>query len=357
MAFYATPATGAAWIVPRKYVEKVGEDGFKKAPVGAGPYRFVSFTPGVELVLDAFDGYWRKTPSVRRLVFKSVPDAVTRLAMLKRGEVDIAYAVNGELGEEVRRTPGLTLRPTPFVATHWLVFADQWDPGSPWHDRRVRLAANHAVDRQAINQAVTLGYSRITGSIIPTSFEFYWQPPLYAHDPNKARQLLAEAGHPKGFDAGDLWCDASACVYAEPVLNELQAVGIKAKLRPLERAGFLKAYQEKKLKNIIFGLSGIFGNAATRLEPFVVSGGAFAYGGYPDIDGLFKEQAGELDPRKREAILHRIQQLIHEKAMVLPVWQLALLQGVGPRVAESGFGLIADYPWSAPYEDLKLKAR
>jgi len=357
MAFYATPATGAAWIVPRKYVEKVGEDGFKKAPVGAGPYRFVSFTPGVELVLDAFDGYWRKTPSVRRLVFKSVPDAVTRLAMLKRGEVDIAYAVNGELGEEVRRTPGLTLRPTPFVATHWLVFADQWDPGSPWHDRRVRLAANHAVDRQAINQAVTLGYSRITGSIIPTSFEFYWQPPLYAHDPNKARQLLAEAGHPKGFDAGDLWCDASACVYAEPVLNELQAVGIKAKLRPLERAGFLKAYQEKKLKNIIFGLSGIFGNAATRLEPFVVSGGAFAYGGYPDIDGLFKEQAGELDPRKREAILHRIQQLIHEKAMVLPIWQLALLQGVGPRVAESGFGLIADYPWSAPYEDLKLKAR
>ena len=97
MAFYATPATGAAWIVPRKYVEKVGEDGFKKAPVGAGPYKFVSFTPGVELVLEASEGYWRKTPSVKRLVFKAVPDAVTRLAMLKRGEVDIAYAVNGEL--------------------------------------------------------------------------------------------------------------------------------------------------------------------------------------------------------------------------------------------------------------------
>ena len=106
MAFYGTPATGAAWIVPRKYVEKVGEDGFKKAPVGAGPYKFVSFTPGVELVLEAFEGYWRKTPSVKRLVFKAVPDAVTRLAMLKRGEADIAYAVNGELGEEVRRTPG-----------------------------------------------------------------------------------------------------------------------------------------------------------------------------------------------------------------------------------------------------------
>src|SRR5262250_2448864 len=70
LTFYATPATGAAWIVPKKYVEKVGEEGFKKAPIGAGPYRFVSFNPGVELVLEAFDGYWRKTPSVKRLVFK-----------------------------------------------------------------------------------------------------------------------------------------------------------------------------------------------------------------------------------------------------------------------------------------------
>ena len=357
LAFYGTPATGAAWIVPRKHVEKVGEDGFKKAPVGAGPYRFVSFTPGVELVLEAFEGYWRKTPAVKRLVLKAVPDAATRLAMLKRGEVDIAYAVNGELGEEVRRTPGLTLRPTPFVATHWILFADQWDPHSPWHDRRVRLAANHAVDRQGMNQALTLGFSRITGSIIPASFDFYWPPPLPGHDPARARQLLAEAGHPRGFDAGDLWCDTSACQYAEPVLNDLLAVGIKARLRPLERAAFLKAYQEKKLKNLVYGLSGIFGNAATRMEPFVVSTGAYAYGGYPDIDALFKEQAGELDAKKREALLHRIQQLIHDKAMVLPIWQLALLQGVGPRVAEAGLGLIADYPWSAPYEDVRLKPR
>src|SRR5262249_25570439 len=112
LAFYATPATGAAWIVPRKYVEKVGEEGFKKAPVGAGPYRFVSVSPGVELVLEAHDGYWRKAPAVKRLVFRMVPDETTRLAMLKRGEVDIAHALRGALAEEVKRTPGLTFRPT-----------------------------------------------------------------------------------------------------------------------------------------------------------------------------------------------------------------------------------------------------
>jgi len=141
---------------------------------------------------------------VKRLVFKSVSDVTTRLAMLKRGEVDAAYTLLGEIGEEVRRTPGLTLRPTRFTSTHWILFADQWDANSPWHDRRVRLAATHAVDRQAINQAESLGFSKITGSIIPTSFEFYWQPPVYPYDLAKAKQLLAEAGYPKGFDAGDL---------------------------------------------------------------------------------------------------------------------------------------------------------
>src|SRR5438128_840416 len=104
MTFYATPATGAAWIVPKKYVERVGDDGFKKAPVGTGPYRFVSFTPGIELVVEAFEGYWRKVPPVKRLVFKSVPDESTRLAMLKRGETDIVYRMRGPSAEEVKRT-------------------------------------------------------------------------------------------------------------------------------------------------------------------------------------------------------------------------------------------------------------
>jgi peptide/nickel transport system substrate-binding protein len=357
MTFYGTPATGAGWIVPKKYVEKVGEEGFKKHPIGAGPYRFVSFSPGVELVLEAFDGYWRKTPSVKQLSFKVVTEISTRMAMLKTGEADIAYAMTGPLGEEVRRTPGLTLQPTPFSSTHWIVFADQWDASSPWHDRRVRLAATYAVDRPAMNQAETLGFSKITGSFIPTSFEFYWQPPIYPYDPAKAQQLLTEAGYARGFDAGDFWCDAGATNFCEPVQNYLQAAGIRTKLRPLERAAFMKSYQEKKLKNIVYSLSGVAGNAATRLEAFTVSGGSYAYGGHPDIDGLFREQASELDPKKREVVLHRIQQLIHEKVMYLPIWQLSLLQAYGPRIAESGLGLIADYPWSAPYEDVKLKAK
>src|SRR5437899_3088086 len=129
LTFYGS-ATGSGWVVPRKYVEKVGEEGFKGAPIGAGPYKFVSFNPGVELVLEAFDGYWRKPPSVKRLIFRVIPDEATRLAALKAGEVDIVYSIRGELAEELERTPGLTLKPAVIQGTFWLGFLDQWNPKS-----------------------------------------------------------------------------------------------------------------------------------------------------------------------------------------------------------------------------------
>jgi peptide/nickel transport system substrate-binding protein len=357
MTYYGSLTTGAGWIVPRKYLEKVGDDGFKRAPVGAGPYRFVSFNPGVELVLEANESYWRKSPSVKKLVLKSIPDEATRLAMLKRGEADVVYLLQSALAEEARRTAGLTLRPTPIVSTHWLAFLDQWDPKSPWADRRVRLAANHAIDRQVMNEAITLGFSRITWSIIPQSFDFYWQPPAYPYDPARAKQLLAEAGYPKGFDAGDFWCEPATATMSEAAIGYLQAAGIRVRLRPLERAAFFKGYQEKKLKDIAYTITGAFGNAATRIETFVASGGTYVYGGYPDIDGLFREQAGELDRKRREAMLQRIQQLMHEKVMYAPIWELGFIHAQGPRVAESGLGLILGWGFSAPYEDVKLKGK
>jgi peptide/nickel transport system substrate-binding protein len=357
MTFYGTPATGAAWIVPKKYVEKVGDEGFKKAPVGAGPFKFVSFKPGVELTLEASEQYWRKAPNVKTLGFRVIPDESTRLASLKRGEIDVAYSIRGALAEELKRTSGLTLKPTYIPFTSWYVFLDQWDPKSPWADKRVRLAANLAIDRQGINQAETLGFSKVTGSIIPTDFEFAWKPPLYPYDPKKAKQLLAEAGYPNGFDAGSISSDMVYAPFAEAVSDNFRTVGIRVQLRPLERAAFFKEYGEKKLKHIVQSGSAAFGNAATRIEAYVAAGGLYVYGSYPDIDGLFAEQAAEPDRGKREATLHRIQQLMHEKVMYAPLMEPAFLNGFGPRLAESGLGLITNHAYSAPYEDVKLKPK
>jgi peptide/nickel transport system substrate-binding protein len=353
MTFYMG-ATAAAWVVPKRYLEEVGDEGFKKAPVGAGPYKFVSFTPGLELTMESFDQYWRKTPSIKRLVFKVIPDEATRLAALRRGEIDIAYSIRGELAEEIEHTKGLTLKPTVIQAPFWLYFPDQWDAKSPWFDQRVRLAASLALDRKSINQALTLGHSSITGSIIPETFPSYWQPPLPEYDPTRSKKLLAEAGHPDGFDAGEYYCDVSYANVAEAVVNNLREIGIRARLLPLERAAFFKGYAEKQFKNIIQGASGAFGNAATRLEAFVVKDGTYVYGSYPDIDVLFEKQAAELDTKKREAMLRRMQELVHERTIYAPIWQLAFINASGPRVRESGLGLIAGHAYSAPYEDVTL---
>ena len=355
LTFYAG-ATGAGWIVPEKYVTKVGEAGFKKAPIGAGPYKFVSFTPGTELVLEAFDQYWRKAPRVKRLVMKVIPDEATRVAALKRGEVDIAYSIRGEAAEAVKQTPGLTLKPVAVQGTFCVYFADQWDPKSPWHDSRVRRAASLAIDCKTINQALTLGFSQVTGNpIVPNMYEYYWQPPKPVFDTAQAKRLLGEAGFPNGLDAGLYYCDSSYANIGEAVVNNLREVGIKVQMRPIERAGFLKGYAEKQFKNLIQAGPGAFGNAATRLEMLVVKGGQFVYGSYPDIDALFPQQAVETDRGKREALLHKMQQMMVERMIFAPIWQLAFINGVGPRVTESAFGLIPGFPYTAPYDDLALK--
>jgi peptide/nickel transport system substrate-binding protein len=288
---------------------------------------------------------------------RGVPDVATRLVMLKRGEADIAYAFAGSMAEEIKRTPGLTLRPFYPPLMVWLVFTEQWDPKSPWADRRVRLAANLALDREAMNQAETLGLSKLTASIIPRGFEGYWPVPLYAYDPPRAKQLLAEAGYPNGFDAGPISVDISWTTVTEAIVNDLRAVGIRATVRPLERAAFVKEYQDKRLRPIVQSGSATFGNAATRLDAYVASTGPFTYGTYPDIEGLMRELTGEIDRGKRETILHRIQQLIHDKVMYAPLWEQAGIGAFGPRVAEPAIGLITNMATSAPYEELRLKVK
>jgi peptide/nickel transport system substrate-binding protein len=355
MTFYGTSATGAAWIVPRKYVEKVGEDGFKKAPIGAGPYKVVSFNPGIDLVMEAFEGYWRKIPSVKRLVFRSMPDETTRAAALKAGDVDIVYLLSGPTAQEVKRTPGLRLAAAMPPGVVFLDLPEQWDPKSPWHDRRVRLAASHALDRNALNQAETLGLSHPTGGLIPRVLDFARAYPPPPYDPARAKKLLAEAGYPNGFDAGDLTPFPPFFSLAEAIGGYLQAAGIRTRLRTMERAAFLTAWREHKIRGVIMGLGAPAGNAATRIEAYVTKGGIYSSGEVPEIESLFQRQARELDRKKREGMLHQIQQIMQDRAMYVPIYELAFLWGVGPRVEEACVDHIKGFSYSAPYEDLRLK--
>ena len=170
MTFYGTTATAAGIVVPKKYVTQVGDDGFRKHPIGAGPYKFVSHTPGVEVVLEAYAGYWRHVPYVKRLVMKSVPEGTTRAAMLKTGEADIAYALDGPDAENVKRDPRLQIVASKHASITWLEFADQWDAKSPWSDKRLRMAVNHALNRRPSTRPPVSGSVPRPASSFPASW-------------------------------------------------------------------------------------------------------------------------------------------------------------------------------------------
>src|SRR5262245_890466 len=117
----------------------------------------------------------------------------------------------------------------------------------------------------------------------------------------------------------------------------------------------LALISSKKATGVCVCTSSLYGNAASRMSEVIPSDGAYAYGGYPDIDALFKQQAAETDRKKREALLHQIQRLVYERVRYGPIFEYMWPSGIGPRVAEPALMLINPYPWSAPLEDVRLK--
>jgi peptide/nickel transport system substrate-binding protein len=138
------------------------------------------------------------------------------------------------------------------------------------------------------------------------------------------------------------------------MVNDLKGIGIRVKMRSMERAAFVAAWREKKLRGLFFTAAGNAGNAASRVEAFMHSKGSFAYGGYPDMDDLFQQQARERDTGRREAMLHKIQQLAVDRVMFAPIMDFRTLRGVGPRIAEHALDTMPLVPYPA-YEDMKLK--
>ena len=315
----------------------------------------MSHKPGIELVMEANESYWRKVPSVKRLVYKVVPEPTTRVAMLKRGEVDVAYLLEVPQAQELKRDPNIKLAFSGGIAVFFLDFLEQWDPKSPWHDKRVRLAASYALDRQALSDAETLGASKPAGQLHPTRLDFALPLEPLAHNPARAKQLLAEAGYPNGFDAGELHQLPPYFSLGEAIIGNLQAVGIKLKMRPMERAAYFSALQSKKLKGVCFCSSALYGNAASRMSEIVseqrrlclrrLSGRRRALQAARARDGP-EEARGDAAPDSAA----------HERAHAdRPDLRVFLAQRNRAARGESTLMMINPFPWSAPLEDVRLK--
>ena len=241
----------------------------------------------------------------------------------------------------MRKTPGLKLMAARTNTIFFLDFVEQWEPKSPWHDQRVRLAASLAIDRKAINDAESLGFSGLTGNIVPRHMEFALPIEPHPYDPKRAKQLLAEAGYANGFDAGDLTPNPP---YFGMGGGDHQLPRARWGSGPgsgrMERAAFLTSYREKKLKGVVMAPQGTAGNAATRIETMATKNGLYAYGVLPEVEDLFQRQAKEMDRKKREELLHQAQKILHDKVVFAPIWENGFIRGVGP--ARGGAGAEPD---------------
>jgi peptide/nickel transport system substrate-binding protein len=353
---------GAGWVVPAKYYEKVGPEGFVQTPIGAGPYKFVSQQQGISLEFEAFADYYRPV-AVRQLTMISVPEAATRIAMLERGEADIIYNVPGELIDRIKSNPKLMLAPV-VSANFWLEFPGFQDANNPFHDKRVRQAVSLAVDRDAMNEAESGGLGRVDGNWINDDVVYGIDWPKWPFDPGKAKQLLAEAGHPNGFEVDWITPLPDYFSRGERIVSMLRKIGIRGKLQVMERGVFLKRLQGGLKQwpgtQIILNAARIGGTWSNWYDSYMKCGG---FNGrdrncVAELDAEFTRYLAATDANERQRTAEQIQREILENYYFVPVFRHAAMQAIGPRIAAAKWQDV--FPtittaYAYPWEDIQLK--
>ena len=354
---------GAAWIVPAKYYEQVGQDGYVKQPIGAGPYRLVSQEAGTKLEFEAFDDYYRPV-HVKHFTILSVPDPATRVAMMERGEADIVYGIPGELVARIKDNPKLMLAPV-VSGNFWLEFPGFQDPKNPFHDKRVREAVSLAIDRDAINQAESAGLGVVDGNWINNDVEYALDWPKWPHDLAKAKKLMAEAGYPNGFTYDWLTPAPPFFSRGERVIAQLQQIGIRGKMQTLERSVYNKRRQggikEWPGINIIFAGARIGASWANWYESDFKCGGMLAADEFcvKELDVKYEKYLASDRPADRKVLAEEIQRGILENYYFVPVFRHAFMNAIGSRIKaakwQDVFPSSISTGYAYPWEDIQLK--
>ena len=357
---YGTAASGAAWIVPAKYYQKVGPDRFKQKPIGAGPYKLVSQQPGIKMEFEAFEDYYRPV-HIKKLVMMGVRETFTRVAMLERGEADIIYLVPGDLIEKVKGLPGVILAPTP-AGVWWIDFPGMEDPKSPFHDKRVRQAISLALNRQALSDAETGGYAPPSGNWIPPNWPGAIEWPAFEFNLEKAKKLMAEAGYAKGFDVEWITPLPHYFSLAERIISQLRAIGIRMKLQTLERGTYFKMLQGGREAfpgvQMVLIVSASPGDWATRYRAYFACKGFASRTCVPALDAKFKQYEESTDPAERKRLSEEIQREILENYYTVPVYRLVFINGIGPRIAAKKWqDIFPTTIYAYPWEEIRLKQK
>lgn len=309
-------------IVPKDYIEEKGNQYFKENPVGAGPFKFVSGNLSEEIVMERFEDYYggaADLPPVgpapaKQVVFKIIPEASSRIAALQRGEVHIIQEVPAHMVSNLESDSNVKVKKCPGTRVHFIAMNNS---KPPFDDVRVRQAMNYAVDMQKIVDTILGGYGVVLpGPLLPEAFAYNTDLKPYGYDPEKAKQLLAEAGYENGFQLV-IDCKDAKKEIADAVASQLKEIGIDASVRVWDWGVLKPLIMNGERKMVVAD----WGNST--LDPYDIMDpqfktkdrGNYAIYSNPRVDQLLTDGATELDSEKRAAIYKEAQQIIYDDAV------------------------------------------
>ena len=333
------------WVVPKKYIEEKGDAYFANNPVGTGPYKFVRWVKDQEIVLEANEDYWAGKPKIKQVVFRPIPESSSRVAELMTGGVDIITNLAPEAVAVVNGSGVAEARTVPSIRNIFVVL-DVKGEGA-LHDPKVRQALNYAVDKKAIIEHV-LGGNGVPVGCPLNPYIFGYDEALcepFPYDPEKAKQLLAEAGFPDGFSftmgspSGRYLNDRQV---AEAIVGQLAKVGVKVELRVQEWSSYVGQILERKIPTDAWLIG--WGNAQfdadntlfTLLYGGTVEGGPpqtrFSYWADPAFDEAVLEAQSVVDQAKRQALYKQALERVRAGAPWIFLYEQEDIYGVNKRV-------------------------
>ena len=240
------------YVVPPKYYSEVGADGFAKAPIGSGPYILAKHEPGNQVSFDKNPNYWRGAVPFDKVIFRIIPEELSRASAVQVGEADIAYYLSFTTAKRLEKAEGVTVHSIPSLRKFLVMYNAEMRGGEPLLDKRVRVALNHAVDVDSIIKQVYEGQAVALSGQYALPAELGFNPDLkrFPYDPAKAKQILSEAGYPKGFTL--IFAYPTGRYPKDKEIGEIlssyfEAVGVKVVQRPLEWGQFNKERKDQTL--------------------------------------------------------------------------------------------------------------
>lgn len=325
-------------ILPSKYIEEHGWEYFESNPIGSGPFKYVEWIKDDRVVLEPYENYFGgKVTEWDKIVFRAIPENSTRVAELLTGGVDIAVNVSPADWDRINANEGTSVKSG--IGNRTMLLFLRTTEGYPTADIRVRQAIDYAIDDKAIVDHLLKGGGTPTLTRVnPGNFGHH--PELfgkYNYDPEKAKQLLAEAGYPDGLDItihsghGRYLMDKET---VEMIGGMLAQVGIRAKLDFMEWGAFVDLRQAKKHEDAYFiGLGASLYDAAQSLEYYHSSTASSINDYYnEEVDRLLDAARVNLDPVEREKQYQRVQEIVAEELPIIPLFQVDNFYGVSDRI-------------------------